>query len=462
MTSNKRHPSSFRDPSGYIFNKNGVVKRLIKPVYFKQYTSLKETGFFDKLFQNQLLIPHKEERSSATEIVLVPEQIPFITYPYEWSFLQYKEAALLTLKIQKFALEHGYTLKDASAFNVTFHNGQAMFIDTLSFDFYKDNEPWRAYKQFIGHFLGPLLLAHYHGSQSLNLLSNFIDGIPISMLSSMLPFKTRLNPFLYSNVHLLSKFEKKHNDDDHGDFKKQTHLSKKAQLNIVTALYGYIKKLTLSEHSEWGDYYNKTNYSHDAFTSKSSIINKWIKSLEPLTIIDVGGNDGKFIRQIGHNFTQALVCDIDSNAVDFNYKTAKVNHEKNIQPFVLDVLNPTADIGFNNEERASFIKRIKKFNPDVTMALAVIHHMTLTGNIPFNMSAQFFASFSRFLIIEFPTRKDSWVKRLLDVKRDFKDHFGFYDLDNFISGYSEFFEIQDQIPVDNSERIMFLLRRKDA
>ena len=200
MTNKERHSASFRDPSGYIFTENGVIKRSILPIYFEQYKSLSDTGFFNKLFQNGLLIPHQELANNDDEIVIQPDQISFITYPYEWSFNQYKEAALLTLKIQKFSIENGFSLKDASAFNCTFHNGKAVFIDTLSFDFYQENKPWRAYKQFITHFLGPLLLAHYHGAQSLKLMSNFIDGIPVKMLATMLPFKTKLNLFLYSNI----------------------------------------------------------------------------------------------------------------------------------------------------------------------------------------------------------------------------------------------------------------------
>lgn len=219
MISKEQHSSSFRDPSGYIFIEDNILKRKILPIYFKQYYKLKNSKFFNKLFDSGLLINHKEVLASDTEIVIHPEQIPFVTYPYEWCFNQYKEAALLTLKLHKFALENEFSLKDASAFNVTFHNGKAIFIDTLSFDFYKENTPWRAYKQFITHFFGPLLLAHYHGSEVLKLTSNFIDGIPVKIIASMLPFKTKLNPFLYSNIHLLSKFEDKHNEDYKGEAK---------------------------------------------------------------------------------------------------------------------------------------------------------------------------------------------------------------------------------------------------
>lgn len=435
----------------------GCIKRSISPLYFKQYSALRDSGFFDKLHHAGLLIKHEEVSVSDQDIIIEPEQIPFFTYPYEWSFNQYKEAALLTLKIQKFSLENGFSLKDASAFNLTFFKGKMVFVDTLSFDFYTEGTPWRAYKQFISHFFGPLLLARYIGVESLKLMNSFIDGIPIKMLSSMLPYKTKLNPFLYSNIHLLARYEDKHNEDYQG-YSKVSKLSKKAQLNIIKSLYDYIKKMTLRESSEWGNYYDKTNYVNDAFNEKASIIDGWIKKIHVKTLIDIGGNDGTFVRKITHNLEQALVCDIDNNSVDANFKSLKVNKETYILPFVFDVLNPSANIGFSNKERDSFLKRIQNFAPDVTMALAVIHHMTLSGNIPFDMSAQFFSSFSKYLIIEFPNRNDSWVQRLLNTKGEFKGHFDFYTVENFELSYTKYFSIIEKVPIKNSERQMFLLK----
>lgn len=460
MVKNK-HTSSFRDPSGYVFVEKGIIKRSISPIYFKQYHELKKSGFFEKLFKSNLLIPHVEISSNDSEIIIQPEQIPFITYPYEWSFNQYKEAALLTLKIQKFCLDNDIYLKDASAFNVTFHEGKAIFIDTLSFDFYQDNEPWRAFKQFISHFLGPLLLARYHGTSALKLMGNFIDGIPIKMLSSMLPFKAKINPFVYSNIHLLAKYEDEYKTDYKRKAKKPS-LTKKAQLNIIKSLYDFIKQMELKEQSEWGDYYNKINYSESAFIQKSTIINQWIDNLKIKTLIDIGGNDGTFVRQINTTIEQALICDIDNNAVDYNYKILNEKEETYIMPFVLDVLNPSPAVGFNNKERASFLERIKAFKPELTMALAVIHHMSLSGNIPFLMSAEFFASFSNYLIIEFPKREDSWVQRLLNAKREFKDHFNFYNIQSFEVAYGLYFNIIEKLEISDSERVMYLLKKKYA
>ena len=157
-----RHSSSFRDPSGYIFTEGEKVYRAINPIYFAQYNSLKDTGFYNKAVEKGLLIGHDEVKADVESIILKPEQISFFSYPYEWSFSQYKHAALHTLKLQKYCLNHGYSLKDATAFNITYHNGRPIFVDTLSFDFYKEGEPWRAYRQFLMHFFpSPLLLLYF-------------------------------------------------------------------------------------------------------------------------------------------------------------------------------------------------------------------------------------------------------------------------------------------------------------
>jgi hypothetical protein len=300
-------------------------------------------------------------------------------------------------------------------------------------------------------------LAHYHGAQQLKLMSIFIDGIPVKMISSMLPFKTKLSPVLYSNIHLLAKLEDKHNEDYKGETKAGI-LTKKGQLNIINSLFDYIKNLELKEHSEWGNYYDKTNYTDDAFVIKSNIINTWVNTIKPDCLIDVGGNDGTFVRKLDTAVKTALVCDIDNNAVDYNHKTMKLNKEQFMCPFVLDVLNPSAAIGLNNTERDSFLNRIKALAPDVTLALAVIHHMSLSGNVPFSESAKFFSSFSKYLIIEFPKRDDSWVQRLLNSKADFKDHFDFYNVENFEKAYLAYFEIIEKKSIEESERIIYLLK----
>lgn len=460
MNQNKIHEASFRDPSGYVFiDKEKVLRRAILPVYFKQYDALKSSGFFDYLMSTKALISHKETNVSDQRIIITPKRIPFITNPYEWSFLQYKHAALHTLKVHKYALEKGFILKDASAYNITFYNGKPIFIDTLSFDFYEEGKPWRAYKQFVMHFLGPLVLAKYYGAEVFKMLQTHIDGMPLKLIASMLPAKTRLSPTLYTNIHLLAKMESDYNEDYKGEA-KVSELSRKAQINIVKNLFDYIKDLNIKETTEWGDYYSKTNYNNESLKLKEQILQDWISKLKVNKLIDIGGNDGTFARSVIKDVKDIIVTDIDSNAVQHNYKQIKENKETNMLAFVSDILQPSPGIGFNNTERISLIERLKEYAPDVTMALALIHHITLSGNVPFSKSAQFFAQFSNYLIIEFPKREDSWVTSLLTRKQEFINHFDFYNQEEFEKKYANFFTVIERKEITGTSRILYLFKKK--
>lgn len=453
-----RITSSFRDPSGYVFSDGDKIRRIIHPVYFRQYASLKDGGFYQKLFDKKFLVPHTEISNSGTEVILEAKKIPFINYPYEWSFLQYKHAALLTLRIQKLSLENNYTLKDASAFNIVFFEGKPIFIDTLSFDFYEDNMPWKAYKQFITHFLGPLVLCHYYGPDFLKTLATDIDGIPLQKLSKLLPFKSNFSPTLFTNIKLLAKYDGKFSGADSAR-QASNNLSKGAQLKLLDSLYSYIENLDANASTEWDHYYNQINYSDASYLEKKAFVADWYDSFEGDRIIDIGGNDGTFSREI----SQAgllIVADVDPNAVGQNYSKVRKNKEMNILPLVADVLNPAGGYGFDNTERFSLSSRLKALQLSGCMALAVIHHITLSGNIPFHFSARYFAGLAPNLLIEFPDREDSWVQFLLKSKREFEGHFDFYNEENFEKEYAVYFEIRKKHKITGAHRILYSLKRR--
>jgi hypothetical protein len=452
----KRNTSSFRDPSGYVFFENDTIKRVVNPIYFEQYEQLTASGFYQELFDKKYLVPHHEISKSDSEIIIQASKIPFVSYPYEWSFLQYKHAALLTLKIQKLCLQHNFTLKDASAFNVTFHEGKPIFIDTLSFDFYKENNPWLAYKQFILHFLGPLVLTKYYGQDYLKTLSQHLEGISLQKLSKLLPAKSYLSPTLLTNIHLLAKYDSKFESDKK---KIANNLPKASQIKLLDSLYDYISNLSVNENTEWDHYYNQTNYNEAAYQFKKDYTKDWFLAIKGETLIDIGGNDGTFSRELKEQAKLLIVADVDPNAVEQNYRKVLKNKKKNILPLVVDVLNPAANYGFNNQERFSFIDRITALKLDGCLALAVIHHITLSGNIPFEFSAQFFSKMAPNLLIEFPTRADSWVQYLLESKREFKDHFDFYNEENFEKAYGNYFEMINKELIPGSERILYSFKR---
>jgi hypothetical protein len=454
-----RHASSFRDPSGFMIVENGVLLRQVNPLYFNQYRLLTDNGFYRKLFDTGLLIRHEEVSATNDSIVLKPETIPFFSYPYEWSFSQYKHAALHTLKLQKYCLQNGFTLKDATAFNITFHNGKPVFADTLSFDPYTEGEPWRAYKQFLMHFLGPLVLAKYYGNDMLKLLQQYIDGIPLHKVAKLLPFTAKFNPILYTNIFFTAKYDAKFSNEDSGK-SKDIKLSKQAQEKILDSLYSYINGLELKENTEWKDYYSVTNYDAEAFDYKKKLVRKWYQSINAKKAVDLGGNDGTFSRELKDIADELLVADIDPNAVNHNYLQVLKNKETNIIPLVSDLLNPAPGIGFNNTERTPLQERIRNNKYDVSLALALIHHISLTGNVPFAMSAEMFASLTPYLIIEFPDRGDSWVDFLLKSKREFLNHFDYYNRENFEKDYAAYFDVIEKQQIPNTKRTMYLLKRK--
>ncbi|MEI7526409.1 MAG: hypothetical protein WCJ95_18825, partial [Mariniphaga sp.] len=184
--------SSFRDPSGFLFYEEGKLLRQVNGCYKEDYDLLMGSGLYTRLVEKNLLIPHQELTghqglNGSTYKVIEPEKVGFISYPYEWSFSQLKDAAFATLEIQKIALQYGMTLKDATAYNVQFHKGRPVFIDTLSFEIYQEGKPWQAYKQFCQHFLAPLALMGYTDIRLNQLLKLYIDGIPLDLTSRLLP-----------------------------------------------------------------------------------------------------------------------------------------------------------------------------------------------------------------------------------------------------------------------------------
>jgi ribosomal protein L11 methylase PrmA len=452
----KRDPSSFRDPSGFIFRDSGKIYRQINPAFFQDYKAARDAGIYEKLTTKKWLIQHKEIESTADKIILQPEEIGFITYPYEWSFSQYKHAAQLTLKIQTSLLEDGFSLKDASAFNVTFHHGKPIFIDTLSIEWYVENQPWRALKQFSEHFFAPLLLAQKYGSRHLKTLLHNINGIPLTEVKSHLSFFKKLHPTVYSHISLLAGDETEVTSNK--SLGRKAQLAIKDQLKILKVLENYISNMSLKENTEWSDYYNQTNYQSNSFDEKKKVIASWVQDLEIERAIDFGGNNGEFGEVILDQVKQLMVCDIDQAAIDQSYQRFVKNGK--VQSIVLDLMQPSPSVGFQNEERESFLNRLQEWNPDLGMALALIHHLTLTGNVPFEMSASFFALYCPHLIIEFPDREDSWVQFILDSKRDARHLFDFYEVSAFAKAYTQNFTVLKQHKITGTHRTLFLMQRK--
>ena len=113
-------------------------------------------------------------------------------------------------------------LKDANAYNIQFYRGTPVLIDTLSFEKYQEEEPWVAYKQFRENFLGPLALMSYKDIRLSQILRNFIDGIPLDLVSSLLPKSTHLNFHLSAHIHLHTRYQARYADKTSSSTRPQT------------------------------------------------------------------------------------------------------------------------------------------------------------------------------------------------------------------------------------------------
>jgi ribosomal protein L11 methylase PrmA len=450
--------SSFRDPSGFLFYKNGELYRQINNSYQDDYDLLMDSGLYQTLTEKKMLVSHQEVSvppliESKSYKIIKPELIPFISYPYEWCFSQLKDAALTTLEIQKCALDYGMTLKDSSVYNIQFKEGRPLLIDTLSFEKYQEGKPWKAYRQFCQHFFAPLTLMSHKDIRLSQLLQIFIDGIPLDLTSKLLPTKTKTMFTILSHIHAHAKSQK-HYESKQAKV-KDVKLGKRSFLGIIDSLHSGVKKLKWTpENTEWGDYYSDTNYSETAFNHKKEIVSSFLDETNPKIVWDLGANLGEFSRISNGKGIQTISFDIDPAAVEKNYLTVIENDEKNLLPLLLDLTNPSSNIGWNNAERLSIQER---GNADCILALALIHHLAISNNVPLVKIAKFFRSNCKQLLVEFIPKEDSQVQRLLASREDIFDE---YTKEKFEEEFSRLFEIQKKIEVKESKRILYFMNVK--
>lgn len=461
MTKSHRHASSFRDPSGFLFQRNGSLYRQINQVYRQDFDLLIESGLYQSLLKDHLILEHQEvdvppaEEETAYKIIQ-PELLRFVSYPYEWCFGQLKDAALATLKIQKRALQFGMSLKDCSAYNIQYHNGRPVFIDTLSFEQYREGEPWAAYRQFCQHFLAPLALMAIRDVRLNQLLRVYIDGIPLDLASNLLPGRSKFNFGLLSHIHLHAISQKHYANKTIDKTTVRRRMSRVSFLGLIDSLERLVRKLEWGMiKTEWGDYYDSShNYTADALGHKRTLVQDFIERIDPKNVWDLGGNVGYFSRLASDRQIPTLAFDIDPLAVELNYRSVKSNKERFLLPLLLDLTNPSPDLGWNNCERDAFIKRGPT---DAILALALIHHMAIANNVPLPMLADLFSQLGSWLILEFVPKSDSQVQRLLATREDI---FPDYTKEGLERVFSENFEIVESANIKESERTMYLMKGK--
>jgi SAM-dependent methyltransferase len=455
MIDPKIHPASFRDPAGFVFLDGGRYLRQVNQQYAGAYERLMQSGLYEELVKRCSLIPHEflpnhNGPDGKAYKVLLPQQLEWITYPYEWTFDMLKDAALLTLSIQQSALNHGMILKDASAYNIQFVDGKPMWIDSLSFEPLDAEQPWVAYRQFCQHFLFPLLIGHYKGIRAQQWLQLYLDGLPVDLTASLLPWHTRFRLGTAMHVHLQHKYIRKRSSApaNHTFSLRKFH-------QLASHLGEVIRRLKWPDKKTvWGDYYESTILSQAYLGEKTEILEDLMKMVQAQTVIDLGANSGHFSRLLLKGNRKVLAVDNDHLALNRFYQSARKDSPLPVQILITDLLNPSPGIGWSNNERSSFNAR---FKADLVLALALVHHLYFTGAIPLpRILGEMARLSSGFLIIEFVTIDDPKVKEISANKIMTCQH---YSVEFFEAAARPFFSVESKIPLAAGNRILYLMKK---
>jgi ribosomal protein L11 methylase PrmA len=444
-----------------VYSRAGVLYRQVNRVFQDEFEAVTASGLYDDLTRHRLLIPHRTvslELAATAEAatVLQPEPVDFISYPYEWSFGQLRDAALLTLDIQERALVRGLTLRDASAYNVQFHGGRPVFIDTLSFERRKEGAPWLAYRQFCEHFVVPLALMSRVDVGLALLLRTHIDGIPLELGSRLLGARALRSLGLLLHVLLHAAAQRRYMDQP-PRVASGRQVTAQTVLNLVRSLRGSIEALQWTPAgTEWADYTSDNNYTDQAARSKRELVTAMLQAADPRTVWDLGANTGEYSRAARATGARVIAFDLDPAAVERNYRRVRAEQEDGILPLRMDLTNPSPALGWAHRERMSLEERGPA---DALLALAVIHHLAIGHNLPLERIAAFLGRLGRALVIEFVPKADSQVQRML---RSREDIFPSYTREGFEAAFRSAFRIDDVQQVTGSERLLYRMTASDT
>jgi SAM-dependent methyltransferase len=418
-----------------------------------------ESGLYEELSQKGLLIEHQEIEIDTDDPkvykLLHPTQIPFQSYPFEWSYTQWRKAILAYLKINHIALKYGMILKDATPYNFYLTGGKGVMFDTSSFMFFRENDSWIAYRQFCEEFLSPVALMHYNGSEWSKLTIANLNGMPLSFVSKQLPIKSWFNLTTLLHIHIHSKYSG-YNKLENQERKKNKGFSlekiKSLQKMIFNTISEWDKPYQYKSH--WSTYYENDIESPEYLKDKEATVREWLEIIKPKSVLDLGANTGKFSFIAAEYAEKVISLERDEKCVNEIEEQISI---KNSDFFTLlgDVAKPSPRIGFLNSGTESIYKRGCS---NVVLGLALVHHLHISNRLSFEQISLIFASFTnKYLIVEFIPISDNKVQILIKGK---SLNLMKYNENHFIKALSSWFTIKESISLKDTGRRLFLLEKK--
>lgn len=441
---------SFRDPGGRVFHAGDAILRTVTDAAAANFARVSDAGVLRRLADTGQLVDFADVTDRAADYgldaaryVLSHPRIPFVSYPYEWSFSLHKAAALAHLELHLSLLKDGFTLSDATAYNVQFDGVRPVFIDHLSIRPYEDGEIWAGHRQFCMQFLNPLLLWSMLDLQPSQWFRGSLEGIAPEDLAKLIPWRKRLNLTVMTHVIAQAALQNRtvKTAGQSGRY-RAAKLPRGGFQGMLQGLHAHISGLEVPSHrTVWGDYAENTSYSTPETEAKHRFVRDMVGTVKPDLLYDIGCNSGDYsIAALEAGAGSVVGFDFDQGALEIAYRRA---HEGQLKflPLWLDAANPSPSQGWGQAERKGFAGRA---SPQALLALAVIHHIAIGRNVPLDMATDWLVSHAPTGVIEFPHKADPMVQTLLAHRGDI---FPDYDKDTFARLLGERARIVKQVDV---------------
>ncbi len=448
-----RNPASFRDPSGFVFQENGRIRRAVTAYGLDNARAVRTTGLLDRLIDADLLIAEEEVATTLdgrpdVRLVLEHPTLPFISYPYEWSFLGLQAAALLHLDIQIQALDAGVMLTDASAYNIQFVGARPIFIDHLSFRPYREGELWAGHRQFCEQFIHPLLLRSLFGIEFQPWYRGRPDGIAGEDVARLLKLRHALRWNVLVNVVLPAKLQRIATRQRVEARLRRGYLSRGALREMLSSLRRWIQRMRPKgiDSTRWVNY--ELTIPAEEAAAVSTFVTRFVHRVAPRMLWDLGCNAGRYSEvALAAGAEYAVGLDYDAGAVNKAFSRAR-DGRLQFLPLYVDLLNPTPKQGWQERERENLLGRT---SADALLAIAVVHHLAITRNAPLEEIVAMLTDLAPEGVVGFVPCTDQRGQSLFHGREDM---FRSYTLENFLVLLRSRARIVRQETLPGSERVL--------
>lgn len=454
-------PGSFRDPSNRVFHRDGRVLRGVRGDAADHWSRLRRSGLLSRLMDRGALIATREVPAEELpggdgepwRLVLEHERVPFISYPYEWSFTMLQDAAVLHLEVLAEALSNGMTLKDGSAFNVQWMGATPVFIDIVSFES-STGTPWAGYRQFCQTFLYPLLLQAHRGVPYQPFLRGQVEGLTAQQMRGLLAPRLGLRAGVLKHIVLHDAMQRRFTRGAQTTARQLREAGFNDELGAAVArsLLNLVRRLRpRRRHSPWVDYTRTCIYSDRERAAKAELVRRAVAGTGDRLVLDLGCNDGTYSKVAAQEGAYVIAADADEAVVDHLFASLRYHGRGRILPLVLDVADPSPGIGWRGRERQAFLERAR---PDVVLCLALLHHLVIGRNVPLVQVVEWLRSLNARVVIEFVDHDDPMAKRL-SANKPAGVHAD-YRLDLFERELDRWFCVEERVAL--SRRTLFVVQ----